>query len=207
MQLIEDKSFYAVHTKHVMVVHPSGPSGDMPNEGYYAEDIQGFAWYPNCVTFHLSHGYSWLMVYYSKNLEDMQPETTRAIVVPFTVPEDGYIEIIGNFDETRLDIPAGQYQLLFELRQLTQDEIFTTEKYSNFRRLEQEDGEIIELPELCTLTFIPTAERVEPKLLRFTPWYIPRELRKQVKKGLISPESLAPETLIMFDDLLEDKLY
>ena len=201
MQLIEDKSFYAVHTKDVMVVHPSGPYGDMPNEGYHARDIQGFAWYANCVTFDLVHGDSWLKIYHSRQL-DIQPETTRAIVVPFTVPEEGYIEITGDLDVTRLDIPTGQYQLLFELRQLTQDEIFTTEKYSNFRRLEQEDGEIIELPELCTLTFIPTAERVEPKLLRFTPWHIPRELRKQVKQGVISLESLVPETLIMFDDSL-----
>ncbi|NEZ64144.1 hypothetical protein D0962_15325 [Leptolyngbyaceae cyanobacterium CCMR0082] len=205
MQLIEDKFFYAAHTRHVMVVHPSGPYGDMPNEGYHARDVQGFAWYPNCVTFDLANGDSWLTVYHSQKLE-IQPETTRAILVPFNVPGDGYIEITGNFDVTRLDIPTGQYQLLFELRLLTKDEIFTTEKYSNFRP-QQADKDFLEPPELCTLTFTPTAERVEPKLLRFTPWHIPREFRKQVEKGLISLESLVPETLIMFDELLEDKLY
>ena len=199
MQLIEDKAFYAVHTKDVMVVHPTGPHGGMPNEGYQALYSQGFAWYSNCVIFDLAYGNAWLTVYHSRQLEDIQPETTRAIVVPFTVPEDGYINVNDDLYVSRLDIPAGKYQLLFELRQLTEDEIFTTEKYFNFRRLEQEDGEIIELPELCTLTFIPTAERVEPKLLRFTPWHIPRELRKQVKQGVISLESLVPETLIMFD--------
>ncbi|MBD2001293.1 hypothetical protein H6G00_32665 [Leptolyngbya sp. FACHB-541] len=98
---------------------------------------------------------------------ELQPETVRAIAVPFTIrPEFEPIIVCdaGNGYPT-LDISGkGHYQLLFETRYLTVDEA------SRLNGFDEYTSEISDspqsAPELIRLTFIPTAEFPEPQILR-----------------------------------------
>lgn len=60
-----------------------------------------------------------------------------------------------------------------------------------------------ELPELCLLSFVPTQSVIEPQLLKFTPWHVSLRARRQIESGEISIDSLVPDTLVIFEDLLK----
>src|SRR6266404_659623 len=76
---------------------------------------QGFSWRAESVSFGTldESGKAAVYITIPKNLI-LKPNTIRAIKVPFTVPQNGLVEI-GSVTETQtVEIDSGTYELLFE---------------------------------------------------------------------------------------------
>ncbi len=140
---------------------------------------QGFVWYSDYVAFAgIGHLYSsWLKVYIADSLS-LRPDTHRAILVPFTVPEGGQLLAGAHMDSpSSFQIAPGEYKLLFETRFLTDDEIRSSERYDFLLEdLDNPDVGVMEdeRPEMCFFTFIPTTEPVEPQIIYPTPEQLAR---------------------------------
>ena len=201
-RLVADRYFDCGDTRHITLLHPPLTYCDLPNEDYKAFCIQDFAWHPNGVTFHCKLGEVWLTVYESTKVE-VNGDTEKAILVPFEIPSEGYINLAGDDTEGALEVSPGQYQLLFELRELTTEELLSVDKYAEFGYSLETDPPEIEASELCMLTFVPTREKIEPQLLKFEP-NIPWHYESDIREGRLTRESFIPKTLMMFDTLLTD---
>jgi hypothetical protein len=77
---------------------------------------QGFAWRPGSVSFGTleSGGEIHINVFRSRELEERASMAERILVVPFTVPAHGAIEIASIGSRAVLDLQAGEYELTFE---------------------------------------------------------------------------------------------
>jgi hypothetical protein len=158
------------------VCHPPGEPPELDGNLLIA---QGFVWYSDFVAFAgIGHLYAyWLKVYLADSLK-FRPNIARAILVPFTVPEGGQL-----FAGSHMDLPPsfqiapGEYKLLFETRFLTDEEIRSSKRYEFFLEdLDNPDMGVMEedRPEMCFLTFIPTADPVEPQIIYPTPEQLAR---------------------------------
>lgn len=170
-QLLVDKKFYCQGAgKHLFIVQPPLTQGDQDAIDYKLDDSQGFNWYPNSVFFPFRYGLGWLTIYQSDRAE-FNKKSTRAIILPFEVPEEEYLTFGGDFDDAvRIELPPGKYKLLYELRTLTIDEVLDNKKYQYASNYSAETVLGDRAPELCTVTFIPTEEEVKPELLKFSSW-------------------------------------
>jgi hypothetical protein len=85
------------------------------NDWTEAHWVQGFAWRPESVSFSTVHdgGMADVAVVVVDDLE-VQPQTRRAVRVPFTVPDGCAIEVGSISDGSVVDVPAGDYALVFE---------------------------------------------------------------------------------------------
>ncbi|NJN57491.1 MAG: hypothetical protein HC879_08305 [Leptolyngbyaceae cyanobacterium SL_5_9] len=179
------KLFMALHLGGTLarIFTVSHPPTDAPerinaisDEAWDTGFRQGFIWYPTFVQFFPpgSFGSYWTEIYTSETLE-LQSDTIRAIVVPFTVPQSSRIFVSGSDDlGTAVSIGSGNYQLLFETRYLTVDD---TSKLAGFEWYEPEPDEQPQdfAPELIRLTFIPAFEPPKPQFLRSEPDFDPPE--------------------------------
>lgn len=164
------RTFSVFHPPEALPETIAGISSEAWDTGF----IQGFIWYPHFVQFFPpgSFGGYWTEIYTSDTLE-LQSDTIRAIVVPFTIPESSRIFVSGSDDlGTAVSIVRGNYQLLFETRYLTVED---TSKLAGFEGyMPQPDDDPQQLaPELIRLTFIPTVELPEPHILRSEPSFNP----------------------------------
>jgi hypothetical protein len=164
------RAFTVSHPPIAMPEEINAVSGEAWDTGFR----QGFIWYPTFVQFFPpgSLGSYWTEIYTSETLE-LQPETIRAIVVPFRVPQEGRILVSGGDDlGTSVSINSRGYQLLFETRYLTVDD---TSKLAGFEWYEPEPDEEPKdsAPELIRLTFISTSELPQPQFLRSEPDFNP----------------------------------
>jgi hypothetical protein len=77
---------------------------------------QGFAWRPGSVSFRTlsAAGPVLVEVVRSRTLIEGKSAGERIISVPFRVPEHGNIEIASIADGVPLQLPAGEYELIFE---------------------------------------------------------------------------------------------
>lgn len=83
---------------------------------------QGFAWRPGSASFGTLSQAGQFKVRVSIPKSVLLPEgSVRAISVPFAVDPNG-VEVGGVFDTVRLGIPAGQYQLVFVIQKLADQE-------------------------------------------------------------------------------------
>jgi hypothetical protein len=79
----------------------------------------------------------------------LNPQSQRAILVPFKVTANTII-VSDLVNDHKVEIPSGDYALLFEAYQAKEDEMW------------------------CRLTFIPTSEPVEPQILKADPLLSPQ---------------------------------
>ncbi|MGD1940759.1 MAG: competence protein ComJ [Leptolyngbyaceae cyanobacterium] len=191
-----------------MLTHSRFEGSDIPNEAYALKGAQGFAWYRDAVIYDLDQENCWVEIYQTQRLEEVSSNVSRAILLPFSVPEAGHLFMMEYSDILSFEILPGQYQLLFERRQLTENELFSIEKYAAFAYQPQGDSTSRqfprESPEHCKLTFVPTQEPVEPKLLKFMPLNMGYKTRRKLESGEIAPESLFPKELVLSNKLLSD---
>lgn len=153
---------------------------------------QGFMCYRDFIAFDMLSDVEkyWVKIAVSETL-DIDPIIAKAkdsfeasaIVLPFEVVDGDRVYVFGDDDAVifSFTLPVGHYQLLFQNRDFTREEIETSPhldcKHGNY-----DDSD--DISELCMLTFIPTYEAIEPEIL--------------VYKG--SLESKEPPTpLIIFD--------
>lgn len=170
-QLIKELS---ISCGDIQTIGVSTPPLDFQN--YTDDDInaywdQGFFWHPNCVGFKIRNeiGGCWVKIYVSERLE-LKAETQRAIVVPYRVSQENYFYLSGDNPMGHVDLSSGQYQLLYQNRYLSDAEIESLGQFDYFNPdIDSDDTR----PELCLLTFIPTPEEIEPKILRCEPGFNP----------------------------------
>lgn len=189
-------------------IHISKSSKEYSRQKEYEEAFdlllspQGFIWYQDFIAFNMLSDIKsyWVKIAVGETLE-IDPIITDAIkrprnsfdgnviVLPFQVVEGDRLYVFGDDDALILSftLPAGHYQLLFQNRFFTREEIEASPN-NDCKDLEYDDWD--DFLELCMLTFIPTQEVIEPKFL--------------VYKG--SKQSKTPPTpLILFDrKLYED---
>jgi hypothetical protein len=132
---------------------------------------QGFVWYKDFVAF-APRGDQWsysVRIYLSDELT-LQSGMDRAILLPYTVPDEGILFVTGSYGNPNIsfEIAPGNYKLLFETRFLTDEEITSSGEYDFL--LENLNNPEVNFyderrPELCLFTFIPTNEKVKPEIL------------------------------------------
>jgi hypothetical protein len=147
---------------------------DAPDVGLYFEEQhyrQGFAWSPHEVEFDVGFSLKQLEaigglfeVHLADQIE-MTPDSTRAILLPFTVGKQGiYVsDAVGNFVD--VSIPEGHYALLFELKPRDDPEYLNSAEYQSYL-----ETRFIQI--WCRLTFVPQ-EVVEPAILRVDEYLSP----------------------------------
>lgn len=202
IKLIADRELYCGAVKQVSILHPPPVYyPDISNEDIHSLSVQGFTWHPNGVVFDSKTGFTWLTAYEAAKIE-VQADTEVAIVVPIEVPNEGYVCVPDEMDEEddRLFLTPGHYKMLFELRDMT-DEEFAIEKYSSAYPMVLKPTLTIR-PEICTLTFVSVKGKVKPQVLRFLPG-VPVQYQQQIRNGSMKREELIPDELIMFDTPLE----
>lgn len=156
---------------------------------------QGFAWYRDFISFDMLTDYQtyWVKIAVSEILEidsviaqDIKSGNLRAnvIILPFQVAEDDRLYIFGDYEgdvSLSFTLPTGNYQLLFQNRDFTREEI---EASPNFDCEDMDYDDCDTSIELCKLTFIPTKEVVKPQII--------------VYKGCIKSKT-PPNPLILFN--------
>jgi hypothetical protein len=136
----------------------------------YSEQVfrQGFSWKPGSANFYTfgrtCRAIVEVCLLQAGEAFQLQPQTLRAIQVPFELAGEGVrysdgLDFIGTF----VPMPSGQYSLVFENR-LNDDPIYlNSSEYS-------EDVDCASTSELIRLNFISSQERVEPAILRIESW-------------------------------------
>jgi hypothetical protein len=97
---------------------------------------QGFSWSPGSVSFATLDGSGSILVTVSQlsspaSLGD--ESVTRAIAVPFTVPEHGKVEVATISASAFLQLPQGEYELTFWHGQLSSNQMLA---WLNFARVD-----------------------------------------------------------------------
>lgn len=86
------------------------------NDWTDAHVAQGFAWRPGSVSFGTldSSGTMTVEISTKPHFDEKTSSSARAISVPFTVPEDGRVEVASITSSSVIQLPAGEYELTFE---------------------------------------------------------------------------------------------
>lgn len=92
------------------------PELEIPfNDWTQQHSEQGFSWRPGSVSFGtLVDGGEMDVEIYIGTEKELYSATKRAIVVPFLVLDSGVIEVASISDSKIIEIPSGNYALLFE---------------------------------------------------------------------------------------------
>ncbi|NJO50260.1 MAG: hypothetical protein HC840_13395 [Leptolyngbyaceae cyanobacterium RM2_2_4] len=202
----------------ICVSRPLNYIGSIFGEVFDTGLAQKFIWYPDFILFFPPGrlGNYWTEIYASDTLE-LQPETVRAIAVPFTIEFDFEPILVSNKGDEGSPFyinRMGNYQLLFEARYLTVDEASRIAGFDWYTSEMTEDLRI-SAPELIRLTFIPTAEFLEPQILRAEAGFNPpqtlslndsyEEPPYRTDIPLVLSSHVTPETL-EFVDIFEQTL-
>jgi len=161
------------------------------NVGFHQLLKQGFIWYQDFITFDMLSDYReyWVKIAIKDRLEIDSVITNNnsnnsVIILPFQVLKGERIYVFADYGEgviLSFTLPVGHYQLLFQNRFFTREEI---EAEPNFNCEDFDYDDWDEEIELCLLTFIPTEAAIEPKVLAY-------------KNGLGSKN--LPTSLILYD--------
>ena len=97
----------------------------------------------------------------------LRSDTVRALMVPFSSSGSGIkIANCGRSSKHLVQIPSGQYALVFEIKLRNDNEYLNSEEYQS-----NVAGGFSQ--ECCYLTFYPRAEPVQPEILRLDAWSAP----------------------------------
>ena len=164
----------------ICISRPTDYIGSIFGEAFEVGLAQRFIWYPDLVFFFPPGclGSYWTEIYVSDTLE-LQPETVRAIVVPFTIRSEFEPFLVSNKrdgDSLFYLSRKGNYQLLFEARYLTLQEANRLAGF-DWYTAEMSENPRISAPELIRFTFVPTIEFPQPQILKAeTGFYPPQAL-------------------------------
>ena len=163
---------------------------------------QRFAWYQDFIAFYMLRNYRsyWVKIaisesleldYFIANAEKLKRDiSSNVILFPFQVTDEERVHVFGGDDVTAsfsFTLSAGHYQLLFQNREFTREEIEASPN-NDYQDLDYDDWD--DQLELCLLTFIPTEEPIEPKILKYN--------------GSLKSKKL-PSPLVLFDRKLNDR--
>ena len=90
---------------------------DSPFNDWTDEHVaQGFAWRPGSVSFGTLKNSGPLMVgvFHTKTFDETSSNANRVIIVPFSVPEHGGIDVASIASSFSLKLRPGEYELTFE---------------------------------------------------------------------------------------------
>ncbi len=153
--------------------------GDEPED--YSDLLldQGFVWYQDFIAFNMLRDYLsyWIKIEIKDCLE-IDPVIVNAkelgmyvpasvILLPFQITSEERVCVFGDDPVSAtfsFTLPAGHYQLLFQNRDFTREEI---EAEPNFNCENMDYDKWEDQMELCLLTFIPTKEPIEAKILTY----------------------------------------
>ncbi|MBE9102618.1 competence protein ComJ [Vacuolonema iberomarrocanum] len=130
---------------------------------------QGYACHDDYLFFAgLGNLWSYYIEVWIGDIIQIDPLSERAIALPFSIKEDDEVGIFA-VDSYRLDMPAGIYQVLYEVRFLPPDEWgeheYFQEAFTDLLEDKEDDDfewEWYNCPEFCRITFIPTPTLIEP---------------------------------------------
>ncbi len=166
-----------VHVSKLPIGYKSSQVRGSESEGIKLLLDQGFVWFQDSIAFYMLSDYQsyWIKIAISESLE-IDPVIANAkelgiggrasaILLPFQLTGEERVCVFGDYDDNvtfSFTLPAGHYQLLFQNRYFTREEVeaepnFDCEDYDYW------EDEI----ELCLLTFIPTKEPIEPKIFTY----------------------------------------
>ena len=136
---------------------------------------QGFVWFQDCIAFDMLRDYQsyWVKIGFAESLE-IDPVIAKAkggdasvILLPFQITDRERVCVFGDVNDGVIftfTLYAGHYKLLFQNREFTREEI---EAEPNFDCEDIEYDDWDDQIELCLLTFIPTIEPIEPKVIQY----------------------------------------
>ncbi len=133
---------------------------------------QGFVWYQDFIAFNMLRDYLsyWIKIAIKEGLEldsviaNGESGQASVMLLPFQITSEERVCVFGDdrcsatFSFT---LPVGHYQLLFQNREFTREEI---EAEPNFECEDMDYDDWDDQMELCLLTFIPTKEPIEAKI-------------------------------------------
>ena len=136
---------------------------------------QGFVWYQDFIAFDMFSDYLsyWIKIAIKERLEidpviaNAKSGSASVILLPFQITSEERVCVFGDDNYTgtfSFTLPAGHYQLLFENRDFTREEV---EAEPNFDCEDMDYDDWEDEMELCLLTFIPTIEPIEPKIFAY----------------------------------------
>ena len=140
---------------------------------------QGFVWYQDFIAFDMLRDYLsyWIKIAIKDRLEidlvianvkdSRMNYEANVILLPFQITDEERVCVFGDdncTDTFSFTLPAGHYQLLFENREFTTEEV---EAEPNFECVDMDYDDWEDYMELCLLTFIPTIEPIEPKIFAY----------------------------------------
>ena len=144
------------------------------NVGFERLLKQGFIWYQDFISFHMLSDYReyWVKIAVKKRLkiDSVIANTNKdnsVIILPFQVLKTDRIYVFADYGKGVIfsfTLPLGHYQLLFQNRFFTREEI-EAEPNFNCEDLDYDDWD--EEIELCLLTFIPIETAIQPKILAY----------------------------------------
>lgn len=164
-KLIKELTVSCSLTRSIRIV--SSPSVEIRHDKDALKILfdQGFLLYRNLVTFsNMSDlGIYWVRILTSDELR-VDVNIRKAIVLPYEVRKSGnlflYCETLNYYEP--FSIEKGKYNLLYETRFLTEDEVASIPEYAeDFLPADN----YTEFPELIQFTFVPTKRLPKPKYL------------------------------------------
>ena len=167
-QVIKELALSCVDTGFIKVSTPplAYPEiSKIPSRSFNTCLEQGFVWHSNYAAFGtLGTNGCEVRVVVSEELI-IEPDSIRAILVPYCVPNQAGLYISDDDPVTLLNIAGGQYKLMYQTRLLTDDEILASTHYTEEQFDPSVDSDAYR-PELCSLTFIPSDTETAPEILR-----------------------------------------
>ena len=123
----------------------------------------GFLLRENSVTFR-SHGGTTQGTYWIKILTAdeivVSEGMKQALTVPFHVPSDGRLYVLGDDERIPFYLGPGHYNILFERRYMTEEEVAKVTDYAEiYLPMESQDS----CPELYQFTFLPSDGTSQPE--------------------------------------------
>ncbi len=160
-----------------MILKSSRVIGGEPEEDIRILTNQGFVWFRDSIAFDMLSDYQsyWVKIAVAESLEIDSvianakklrlADGASAILLPFQLAVEERVCVFGDVNDGVIfsfPLPAGHYQLLFQNRYFTREEV-EAEPNFNCEDYDYWEDEI----ELCLLTFIPTKEQIEPKIFTY----------------------------------------
>ena len=154
---IHSRTIYLAKAKSIETIDSDEDWNDIHDNGFLLQEE--FAAFRDIASG--SQGTYWIKVL-SSDETVVSEGMLQALVVPFYVPSDGSLYIRGDRDYIPISIEPGHYNILFELRYMTEEEIARVPEYAEIY-LPIEFEEI--RPQLYQFTFIPSDGKSLPKRL------------------------------------------
>ena len=137
----------------------------LSNESFDLSFDQGFILHSNYVAFVVPNNSDCYVRIVLSEAINVELTSTIAIVVPYYVPDKIGLYVSSDEPGERFEITGGDYQLLYQLRPLKDEEVASLMGYTKEHFDPDVDGDNYR-PSLCTLTFISSDTEKKPSILK-----------------------------------------